>query len=69
MVQVAVWVAVVNMRADEALLIAQQDHDLEQRHHRDSTRQPKDRKIMDIYVRWKMESQNVNFPCWVLKPQ
>lgn len=62
MVQVAVWVAVVNMCADEALLIAQQDHDLEHRHHRDSTRQPKYRKIMDIYVGWKMESQNVNFP-------
>lgn len=32
-VQVAVWVAVVNMGADEALLVAQQDHDLEHRHH------------------------------------
>lgn len=38
-VQVAVRVAVVNVGTDEALLIAQQDHDLEHRHHCNSTRQ------------------------------
>lgn len=38
MVQVAVRVAVVNVGADEALLIAEQDHDLQHTHSRDSTR-------------------------------
>lgn len=38
-VQVTVRVAVVNVGADEALLIAQQDHDLEHTRPRDSTGQ------------------------------
>lgn len=68
-VQVAVWVAVVNVGADEALLIAQQDHDLEHRHHGASTTQAGYRHTMDNYVEWKMKSQNVNFPPWVLTSQ
>lgn len=55
-VQVAVWVAVVNVGADKALLIAQQDHDLERTHHWDSTRQPERRQIRNIYVQWEMEN-------------
>lgn len=37
-VQVAVRVTVVDVGADEALLVAQQDHDLEHRHHWGSAR-------------------------------
>lgn len=60
-VQVAVRVAVVNVGADEALLIAQQDHDLEHRHHWSSTRQPGYRPTVNDDVGWKMKSENVNF--------